>query len=319
MIIPLDQLTAAPLDPFTILPDEDHERMLLAAATDVTILLTGETGTGKGQLARAIAAHSSRPTMLEVNCAALPDELLGSELFGHRRGAFTGAVADRKGLLMSAAGKTVFLDEIGEISPTMQRMLLRVVQRSHRTLKPLGADQEEALPPVRFIFATNRDLESEVRAGRFREDLLRRIDVVDFTVPPLRSRPDLIPAYTGRFLTELSRIHDLACVGMEKELLVRLATWPWPGNVRELKNVLEKALVTSPRRRGREVTLTELARPRAATPASSSVMTLVEAEKACLLAARAAADGDVLALARLLGLKSRGAVYARYRKHGIKP
>lgn len=317
-MISLEKLNAtAPIDAFSLLSDDDRERLLRAAETDVTILLSGETGTGKGQLARAIAAHSGRREMIEVNCAALPDELLGSELFGHKRGAFTGAVADRKGLLQAAQGKTVFLDEIGEVSLTMQRMLLRVVQRSHRTMKPLGADQELPVPPLRFIFATNRDLEAEVAAGRFREDLLRRIDVVSFLVPPLRERPDLVPAYTGRFLAELSRLHGLSCAGIEPRALKRLEEHSWPGNVRELKNVLERALVTA--ERARQVVIAEEDLRLFAPPvAPAGFRTLAASEAESMREALRLAGGNVNRAMKMLGISSRSSFYNRLKKHGIR-
>lgn len=324
MIVSLEDLRRAPVDPFALLEDDDRERLLRAAETDVSILLTGETGTGKGQLARALAARSRRPELVEVNCAALPDDLLGSELFGHRKGAFTGAVASRKGLLLAAAGKTVFLDEIGEISPGMQRMLLRVVQRSNRTIKPLGADDEVALPPLRFLFATNRDLEADARTGRFREDLLRRIDVVSVAVPPLRARADLVPGYVSRFLDELSALHRIPVAGIAKEALILLRGHTWPGNVRELKNVLERALVTAPRDgsggrgaaavvvRAADIHLTR------ALPAPMEAGTLKEAEERQLRHALSAAGGDVKRAMEILGIRSRSSFYQKLRKFGIE-
>lgn len=325
MIVTLKSLQQAPVDPFALLPDDERSRLCHAAVTDVSILLLGETGTGKGQLARALAARSKRPEIVEVNCAALPDELLGSELFGHRKGAFTGAQANRQGILLAAAGKTVFLDEIGEVSPNMQRMLLRVVQRSRRTIKPLGADDAIPLPPLRFIFATNRDLETEVALGQFREDLLRRIDVVTVIVPPLRSRLDLIPAYAGRFLEELSALHGIEVKGVERSALTLLAGHTWPGNVRELKNVLERALVTAPRSsadplvvRARDIRLTR-ALPQALAGAGKAAAagTLADAEAHRVREAMAAAGGSVTRAMEILGVRSRSTMYVKLKKHGI--
>lgn len=315
MIVPLEELRKTPVDPFVLLGDDDRTRLLRAAETDVSILLLGETGTGKGQLARAIAERSRRPELVEVNCAALPDELLGSELFGHRKGAFTGAVSSRKGLLLAAGGKTVFLDEIGEISPGMQRMLLRVVQRSHRTIKPLGADDEVPLPPLRFLFATNRDLEADARSGRFREDLLRRIDVVSVSVPPLRSRPELIPGYCARFLEELSALHGIAVSGIARDALGLLAKHTWPGNVRELKNVLERALVTAPRERGGAAIRADDIRLVAPAPRGSPARS---AEKEEFLRALDESGWNVKRTMAILGLRSRSSFYLRLHKFGIQ-
>ncbi len=320
MIVPLETLRRTPVDPFALLSDDDRERLLRAAETDVPILLLGETGTGKGQLARALAARSKRPEVVEVNCAALPDELLGSELFGHRKGAFTGAVAARKGLLLASAGKTVFLDEIGEISPGMQRMLLRVVQRSNRTIKPLGSDDEVALPPLRFLFATNRDLEADVRTGRFREDLLRRIDIISVTAPSLRERLDLVPGYCAWFLDELSRLHRIPVAGITREALALLKKHGWPGNVRELKNVLERALVTAPRKGAIPVVVqaSDIKLTRALPTEMSSVGTLRDAEEKQLREALALARGDVRRTMAILGLKSRSSFYQKLYKFGIQ-
>jgi transcriptional regulator with PAS, ATPase and Fis domain len=317
MIIPVEKLEGDRIDPFSLLADSDRERLLRAAETDVSILLLGETGTGKGHLARAIAARSPRRALAEINCAALPDELLGSELFGHRRGAYTGAVSDRKGLLAAAAGKTVFLDEIGEISLAMQRMLLRVVQRSNRTIKPLGSDAEIPLPPMRFIFATNRNLEAEAAAGRFREDLLRRIDIVTITVPPLRSRPDVIRGCTARFLEELSALHTIPVVGIEKKALKALVSYAWPGNVRELKNALERALVTAPRDKGVVVRMDDLRLSSGAVTTLAGAKSLVEVEADGLRRALEVSGGSVKRAMEILGIESRSAFYNKMRKHGI--
>jgi transcriptional regulator with PAS, ATPase and Fis domain len=317
MIIPVEKLEGDRIDPFSLLSSGDRERLLRAAGTDVSILFLGETGTGKGQLARALAARSARRSLVEINCAALPDELLGSELFGHRRGAYTGAISDRKGLLAAAAGKTVFLDEIGEISLAMQRMLLRVVQRSHRSIKPLGADAEIPLPPMRFIFATNRDLENEVQAGRFREDLLRRIDVVTVTVPPLRSRPDLLPGYAARFIDELSALHKIPVRGIEKAALAALRAHAWPGNVRELKNVLERAIVTAPREKGVVIQVKDLKLSNVSHQRAARAKTLSEFEAEGVRLALEESGGSVKRAMEILGLQSRSSLYNIMRKHGI--
>jgi len=316
MIISLQELHSDRIDPFSLLDEEIRERLLRAAMTDISILLLGETGTGKGQLARAITAHSKRKEIVEINCAALPDELLGSELFGHKRGAFTGAISDRKGILASSAGKTVFLDEIGEISPKMQRMLLSIVQRSHRLMKPLGSDDEIPVPPLRFIFATNRNLECEVASGRFREDLLRRIDVLSVKIPPLRSRSELIKGYIGTFLCELSLLHSIPVLGIEKKALNKLEKYFWPGNVREVKNCMERALVTSKYESDGGIIISEddiiLQTPK------KSIKTLDETEGDEIRRALDTSRGKIKDAMKILGIKSRSAFYFRLEKYGIK-
>lgn len=318
MIVPLEKLPSDDIHPFALLSPRDREDLEYAATTDVSILFVGETGTGKGQMARAACEKSHRPDLIEVNCSALPDELLGSELFGHKRGSFTGAVSDREGILLSSEGKTVFLDEIGEISLKMQRMLLGVVQRSRRSIKPLGSDREVLLRPMRFIFATNRDLEQEVAEGRFREDLLRRIDVVTVRLPALRERPDLIPGYAGKFLAELSRLHGIPCRGIEQKALTLLARHSWPGNVRELKNVLERALVTAPRGSRMVVAADRIRFPESPLAGRlTGFPSLRESEADHLRKAVVMTGGNVAKMIQLLGLGSRTALRNRLKKHRL--
>ncbi|MBL4889840.1 MAG: sigma-54-dependent Fis family transcriptional regulator [Candidatus Lindowbacteria bacterium] len=314
----LSDETDKKIDPFSLLETENRNRLMRAAETNVSILLTGETGTGKGQLARAIVEISPKSDLVEVNCAAFPEELLGSELFGHKKGAFTGATSDRKGILQAAADKTVFLDEIGEISPQMQRMLLRVVQRSNRIIKPLGSDSEIPLQPMRFIFATNRNLEFEVRKGTFREDLLRRIDVVSVSIPPLRERPELIPGYIGAFVASLSEVHRIKCEKIDQDALTFLIGHRWSGNVRELKNAIERALVTAPRPQGYveslgirdfKIETSNLERP--------VLKSLADTESDHIKKAIKFTSGNLVKTMKVLGLSSRSALYGRLKKYNI--
>ncbi|ROR32522.1 sigma-54-dependent transcriptional regulator [Inmirania thermothiophila] len=203
------------------------------AAYDIPVLLTGESGTGKELLARAIhyaSPRSGRPFVVE-NCGALPDQLLESELFGHKRGAFTGAFADHEGLFAQADGGTLFLDEIGEVSPTFQVKLLRVLQEGE--FRPLGASRPRRAD-VRIIAATNRDLEAEVRAGRFREDLFYRIAGFVLEVPPLRARPMDIAPLAQHALEAATRRFGKEVQGFAPETLACLEAYPWPGNARQL-------------------------------------------------------------------------------------
>jgi DNA-binding NtrC family response regulator len=211
------------------------------AGLDTTVLILGETGTGKEVVARAIhyaSARSDRPFVV-VDCAALPESLFESELFGHERGAFTGAVTARRGLLETAAGGTCLLDEIGELSLPLQGKLLRVLQE--RTIRRVGSS--EPIPvDIRFVAATNRDLRKLVEEGRFREDLYFRLDVVTMTVPPLRERAEDVPLLAQHFLQKYTTITGKAVRGFARETLDLLTRHDWPGNVRELEHAVERAV-----------------------------------------------------------------------------
>jgi two-component system response regulator HydG len=213
------------------------------ATANVPVLLTGETGTGKGLIARAIHAQGRRAKgpFVAVNCAALPENLLESELFGHVKGAFTGATQSRAGLFSDAHGGTLFLDEIAEIAPALQAKLLRVLESG--SVRPLGANKEQGID-VRILAATHRDLHERVANGTFREDLLYRIDVVSIEIPPLRHRPEDIPLLLEHFLTRaLTRHPDSPVRSFSKAALTRLLDHRWPGNVRELEHVVERVVL----------------------------------------------------------------------------
>ncbi len=218
------------------------EVMERAAAFKATVLLTGESGTGKEVLARAIHAQSPRrhEAFVAINCGAIPETLLESELFGHARGAFTGADRPRRGLLVEASGGTLFLDEIGELPTPLQVKLLRVLQEEE--VHPLGESKPRAVD-VRVIAATARDLEDEVEAGRFREDLFYRLNVVRLEVPPLRQRREDIPLLVDHFFASFRETLDKPLLGIADEALERLVAYAWPGNVRELANVIERAVI----------------------------------------------------------------------------
>ena len=212
------------------------------APFDVSVLITGESGTGKELCARALHYNSLRQNepFVAENCGALPDELLESELFGHKRGAFTGAVDDRVGLFESAEGGTVFLDEIGDISPAFQLKLLRVLQE--REIRPLGSSRRRPID-VRVIAATNRDLEEEVRAGRFRQDLYYRLATFTIKLPPLRERLEDIPYLASYLLGEAMAELGKSVDGFTHEAIECLQSYHWPGNVRELQNEIKRMLV----------------------------------------------------------------------------
>ncbi|MFN4242500.1 MAG: sigma-54-dependent transcriptional regulator [Tepidisphaerales bacterium] len=217
---------------------------VVAAAADsrVTVLMTGESGTGKSLLARAMHQRSSRRDgpFVEVSCGALPETLLESELFGHVKGAFTGAVADRPGRFQAADGGTLFLDEINSASPALQVKLLRVLQE--RQFEPVGSHETRTVD-VRVVLASNVELAELVSAGRFRQDLYYRINVVHVRLPPLRERPGDIPLLASTFLRRFSREMRREVVGFTDAALTAMSRYPWPGNVRELENAVERAVL----------------------------------------------------------------------------
>ena len=214
------------------------------APTVSTVLIRGESGTGKELVAKALHAHSARRDrpLVSVNCAAIPETLLEAELFGHEKGAFTGAVGRRRGRFELAEGGTIFLDEIGELSGATQVKLLRVLQ--DRVVERLGSEHPTKLD-VRIIAATNRDLEHAVEAGAFREDLYYRLNVVTIAIPPVRERPQDIPELAEHLLRKLARERRLAPGELSSGAVERLRSHDWPGNVRELEHALERALILS--------------------------------------------------------------------------
>jgi transcriptional regulator with PAS, ATPase and Fis domain len=212
-----------------------------AAASPIAVLVEGETGTGKELVARGIHRASVRgeSPFLAINCAALPETLLESELFGHRRGAFTGAVQDHRGLFEAAAGGTVLLDEIGEMPPAMQAKLLRVLQEEE--VVPLGDTRPRKID-VRVVSATNRELATEIAAHRFREDLYYRLAAFPIRIPPLRERREDIPLLADHFLAEAAEGHRKWIRGIDPAALELVMRFDWPGNVRELSNEMERAV-----------------------------------------------------------------------------
>ena len=224
-------------------PAMDQVRAMLdrVAPTNSTVLIWGESGTGKELAARAIHRRSPRRSkqFVSINCGALPDELLESELFGHVKGSFTGAVAAKKGLFEVADGGTIFLDEIGDTSPAMQVKLLRVLQE--RQIRRVGGTEQLEVD-VRIITATNQDLETMVREKRFREDLYYRINVIAVQMPPLREKREDIPSLASHFLAKYNKIMGKRIREISPEAMRQLMEYGWPGNVRELENVIERAV-----------------------------------------------------------------------------
>jgi two-component system response regulator HydG len=280
------------------------------ADTDTSVLITGESGTGKELVARALHEGSARgdASFIAVNCAAVPANLLESELFGHAKGAFTDAKRDRKGLFLRAEGGTVLLDEIGEMPSEMQPKLLRVLQE--RKLRPVGADGEIPFD-TRIVSSTNRDLETAVEEGRFREDLFYRLNVVQIHVPPLRARGNDILLLAQHFLEQVAERMDKAVRGITSEAAKKLLEYDWPGNVRQLENVIERAVTLT---QFDKLTVEDLpdkitayeAPPQqlgAADP--EHMLSLAELERRYIEQVLTATDGNKTQAAKVLGLDRR--------------
>src|SRR6187455_3626469 len=222
-----------------------REQVATAAPTNGRVLIFGENGTGKELVARNIHQMSRRRTgpFIEVNCAAIPEELIESELFGHVRGAFTGAVADRRGKFEVAHGGTIFLDEIGDMSLKTQAKVLRVLQE--QVMEAVGGSTQTRVD-VRVVAATNKDLRAEIKAGRFREDLYFRLNVIPIFVPALRDRPDDIARLADHFMAGFAREYGRRIKAFEADAVAALQRYAWPGNVRELRNLVERLMIMVP-------------------------------------------------------------------------
>jgi DNA-binding NtrC family response regulator len=293
------------------------------AAARTTVLICGESGTGKSLLARVIHAHSPRRggALVEVSCGAVADTLLESELFGHVRGAFTGASADKEGKFAAADGGTIFLDEISSASPQLQLKLLRVIQE--RRFEPVGSNRTREVD-VRVLLATNRDLSAEVKAGRFREDLYYRINVVSIELPPLRERAGDIPLLAKHFLEKYLEGTSKSTLGFSPEAMEAMHRYRWPGNVRELENCVERAVVLS---RGIRIGLEDLpqgvregaagagvgAAGRVQGQGKTLAEALAEPQRQIILGALKANHGNRKAAARQLGI-NRATLYKKMAK-----
>jgi DNA-binding NtrC family response regulator len=283
------------------------------APTDATVLVCGPSGTGKELVARALHFNSARrgQPLVTVNCAALQENLLESELFGHEKGAFTGAVQTKIGLFEVAEGGTLFIDEIGEMATSLQAKLLRVLEDGH--FRRVGGIKE-AHANVRVIAATNKSLEEEQKAGRFREDLFYRLNVVRIELPPLRERREDIPALVEHFLStrQIGNVRRR----VDAEAMKALQSYHWPGNIRELANVLERAQILA---EDNLITTDDLPDAMHGLPAASDAgpLNLNELERKNTLAALQQANGNKVRAAKLLGI-SRRALYRLLARHGIE-
>jgi DNA-binding NtrC family response regulator len=272
------------------------------ARTDSSVLITGESGTGKELVARAIHFSSERANarFLPINCGALPETLLESELFGYKRGAFTGAGQDKAGLLKAADKGTIFFDEIGEMPLSLQVKLLRSLQE--RECYPLGSNEPVSFD-VRVLCATNRDLEKEAKAGRFREELLYRINVINISLPPLRERKDDIPLLANHFLRKYEKSLNRSGMRFSKGAMRLLVSYPWPGNVRELENAVERAAILAETDVIHAHDAPEkLHNTSPAAEGENTGMTLEELERGHIKRVLASVNGDKVKAARILGI-----------------
>ncbi len=311
------------MDTFSLIGHSPVFRQLLntaqlVAATRATVLISGESGCGKENLARFLHAQSplaSRP-FIAVNCANLPENLVESELFGHRRGAFSNALVDRDGLVRAAHNGTLFLDEIGELPLTAQAKLLRFLENGE--ILPLGYDRP-IKADVRVIAATNCDLEKMVKAGRFRADLFYRLQVVPMEVPPLRERAGDIGLLAGHFAVMAAHRHGLPSVSFDADAMKALRDYPWPGNVRELKNLCERLTILCGAQRGplgvENLPLNIRAGQRAAPAAAAATpLNLEQTERDLILQALEQTRGNRTRAAKLLGI-SRYTLLYRIKKY----
>jgi len=283
--------------------------------SDAAVLIRGESGTGKELVAKAIHKSSARADgpFIALNCAAIPETLLESELFGYEKGAFTGAVRRKIGHFQLADKGTLFLDEIGDLPPSLQAKLLRVLE--NQTISPLGGEKEVKID-MRLISATHRALEAAIQDGSFREDLYYRLNVFPITLPPLRNRREDVDAIARHFLAGLGRAPE----DLTEEALGRLVQYDWPGNIRELRNVLERATIIRPSGpiSRHDILLTDALTGHSdgATRPAPDTFDLAELEKQAILKALDAASGNKSEAARLLGI-TRRALYGRLERYGI--
>ncbi len=284
-----------------------------AAPSSANVLILGESGTGKELLARHIHERSGRKQFVGVNLSALPETIVESELFGHEKGAFTGAIARRGGRIAEAEGGTLFLDEIGELSATVQVKLLRVLQEGE--YQPVGGQTKKA--DFRLIAATNRDLHAAVEAGEFREDLYYRLNVIALTSPPLRARRDDIPLLTEHFVATYCAKNGKEPLAVDRDALQQLVAYDWPGNVRELQNVIERAVVLN---KSGVIKLADLPDPVARAEPQFDTFTfpvgtpLSEVERSVIHGTLKHTSGDKQLAAQLLGISAR----TIYRKLGAE-
>jgi two-component system, NtrC family, response regulator AtoC len=290
------------------------------AQTDSSVLVQGESGTGKELVARALHRRSARSEgpFVAINCAAMPEGLFESELFGHVKGAFTDARADRQGLFLQADGGTIFLDEVGELSPPLQSKLLRAIQE--RTIRPVGGDTEHPFD-ARIVAASNRDLETAIEEGRFREDLYFRLNVIKIAVPPLRARGTDVLVLAQHFLEHFAGRADRPVTGISAEAADKLSSYFWPGNVRELQNCIERAVALA---RYEKIVVEDLpekirdyqtSHVLIASDDPADLVPMEEVERRYVLRVMSSVDGNKSQAAKILGY-DRKTLYRRLERYG---
>jgi two-component system response regulator AtoC len=286
------------------------------ADTATTLLITGESGTGKDQLARWIHDHGLRRNtpFLKIDCASLPSELVESELFGHERGAFTGAVARKPGRLEMAQGGTIVLDEVAALAPGLQAKLLRVLEE--RTFERLGG-AETVHMDARIMALTNTDLHRAVAEGRFREDLFFRLNVLPIAIPPLRERREDVEPISTHLLARLAQIHGRPDVHFDTSALALLESYPWPGNVRELKNAIEHALIFSKGLALRREDFPQILQSEGSAHTMSSLKSLEDLEREAIKATLDQTHYKIARSAAILGI-SRKTLLEKRKRYGLK-
>jgi transcriptional regulator with PAS, ATPase and Fis domain len=325
----IEEQPAAQLATFIIgkhqLVEKVHQLIRKVAPTDAGVLIMGESGTGKELVARAIHALSNRAErpFIPVNCAAIPGELLESEMFGHEKGSFTGALGSRSGMFQLANGGTIFLDEVSEMNPALQVKLLRVLQ--DREIRPVGADRAFKVD-VRVVAASNRDLTQEVEAGNLREDLYYRLQVIPIALPPLRERRSDVPLLLEHFLEKHNLKRPDRPVRVTEEAMVQLWEYDWPGNVRELENLIERLVILSedgmirvenlPPNIRSFINEKKIPRPTFTEEGLDLTTAVEEFESRLIDEALRRSKGNKQAAARLLGVKRTTLVAKLRRKRG---
>jgi DNA-binding NtrC family response regulator len=304
-----DRPTLAASEPF-------DELVRRAARSDCTILITGETGVGKGHLAKALHRHSPRcqGPFVPVNCGAIPESIVDSQLFGHVRGAFSGATSDHLGLVRAAAGGTLFLDEVAELPPPTQLRLLRLLQ--DREVQPVGHPRPIVVD-LRVIAATNSDLHAAVHRNKIREDLLFRLDVVRIHVKPLRQRLDELASLTDEFNREFAALYKQAPLDFDDEAMALMRSYAWPGNIRQLRTVLERLHVLCPQDRVTARRLIEIGHLESASPATRKPRSLKQIRYAELQQVLEDSGGSISRAAAVFGVH-RSTIY-RWLRSRQKP
>jgi two-component system response regulator HydG len=309
---------SSPIEPIIIAESPPMRKVVKAihklAPTNATVLIQGETGVGKELIAKAIHALSPRANrpFIAINCGAIPETLIESTLFGHEKGAFTGAIDVHQGVFERAEGGTLFLDEVNSLSSATQVRLLRALQEGE--IERVGGKRTFTVD-VRILAATNQDLEELVRTGIFREDLFYRIHVVKLLIPPLRERQEDLPALVQLILQRLSKKYHQSVVGVSRLVMEQIRHYPWPGNIRELENTLERSFLFA---EGPELTYLDLAASKTTSLSWRKLkhQLLVEEEKRCLIDALRNHRGNVAAVAQAMGLTTRS-IYLKLKRHGL--